>query len=80
MLYKTMQLLFKALERRIIISNKIHWWYESEWYHILYSWWIYKIKKWDYFVELSKDTHHLSKDYKEFKKWLKEFLSVTFPD
>lgn len=77
--YKFMQLLFKAMERRVVVSNAIHNGYESEWYHFVHSGWSYTIRFWWEEYTLSKDMLPQSKEYKEFKKILKDFLIVTFP-
>lgn len=74
-----MQLLFKSMERRVIIANQIHNWYESEWYLFTFSGWIFTIKFWGQDYSLSKETHHNSLEAKQFNKTLKEFLTVTFP-
>ena len=67
------------MERRAIIANPIHMWYESEWYLFTYSGGAYTIRTKEEEVSLSKETHHMSKEFKEFTKVLKEFLFVTFP-
>ena len=78
MLYQVMQLLFKALERRILVSSAINKGYSSEWYHILFSGGTFTIKKdWKEYFLWKKD-NRLSATYKEFQKILKEFLDVTF--
>lgn len=74
-----MHLLFKAIERKLIITTVVRWWYESNWFRIVRSWWEYTIKKWDDVVSISNNTHHMSKEYKNFNKLLWEFLEITFP-
>lgn len=74
-----MKLLMKALERRIIVSSPIKDWFESEWFHITSSWWIFCISHWDQKVKLTKLTKPSEEDYAKFSTLLKSFLVITFP-
>lgn len=79
MVYKFMQLLFKSMERKVIIATPIHNGYESEWYLFTFSGWTFTIKFWWQDYILCKATPHNSNDGRQFSKILKEFLTVTFP-
>jgi len=79
LLYQMMKLIYKALERKIIISSAINKWYLSEGFTIQLSGWIFTIKYKDKEATLEKDDNHLSKSYKEFHSLVKKFLDVTFP-
>lgn len=79
MLYQTMKLIYKALERKIIVSSAINKGYLSEWFTILFSGWIFTIRFWDKEATLEKDDNHLSKSYKEFHSLARKFLDTTFP-
>lgn len=74
-----MQLLYKALERKILVSSVIMKGFASEGFVILLSGGVYTIKHKGQEYSLAKDTHHMSKEYKEFRAILKNFLDVTFP-
>ena len=79
LLYQMMKLIYKALERKIVVSTAINKWYLSEGFAVQLSGGIFTIKYKDKEATLEKTDNHLSKSYKDFHSLVKKFLDITFP-
>jgi hypothetical protein len=79
MIFNTMKLLFKALDRGLLARSVYPGWYESEGFIITKTGWVYTIKHQKHMVMLDRDTLPQSSEYKEFKSLLTKFLDISFP-